>query len=59
MRDWAPTAMMIKIVELARRLPWPLHVILTMMSNAVTAVGPKKELDKERCGQSMLGRKSL
>jgi hypothetical protein len=51
--------MMIKIVELARRLPWPLHVILTMMSNAVTAVGPKKELDKERCGQSMLGRKSL
>lgn len=35
--------MMIKMLQLARRLPWPLHVLLTAMTNgAITAVEPKQ-----------------
>ena len=36
------TMMIMKMLKPARRLPWPLHVILIAMTNgAVTAVDPK------------------
>jgi len=43
--------MMMKLLKLARRLPWPLHAILTAMTNgAVTAIDPNpkpKRSDKD------------
>lgn len=41
--------MMMKMLALARRIPWPLHIILTVMTGGtVTAVDPKQKSKSSR-----------